>query len=241
MNEYKNYLKLIKDNNYLISMVPVEELLRFGYEIGLNEKSKVLDLCCGYGTVLKIWSEAFGISGVGVDLDNTFLSIGRERLTESGIDKIKLICNDVLTYEDNNKYDVVILSETFESIENTLLLGDRFLKPDGIIAYQKLYSKTQTPPKELTDFDEEVLPLSELNSRFNALGYYITSMASDSAGKWEHYVINWSGNRDWKALKNNPDNAELKKWIDYWYNIYFDYRRPYEGQALFGLKRIEGE
>ncbi|MBQ3598379.1 MAG: class I SAM-dependent methyltransferase, partial [Clostridia bacterium] len=70
MNEYKNYIKLIKDNDYLISMVPVEELLRFGYEIGLNEKSKVLDLCCGYGTVLKIWSEAFGISGVGVDLDN---------------------------------------------------------------------------------------------------------------------------------------------------------------------------
>lgn len=241
MNEYKNYIKLIKDNDYLISMVPVEELLRFGYEIGLNEKSKVLDLCCGYGTVLKIWSEAFEISGVGVDLDNTFLSIGRERLSESGIDKIKLICNDVLTYEDNNKYDVVILSETFESIENTLLLGDRFLKPDGIIAYQKLYSKTQTPPKELIDFDEEVLPLSELNLRFNNLGYYITSMASDSTGKWEHYVINWSGNRDWRAFKNNPNNTELKNWIDYWYNIYFDYRRPYEGQALLGLKRIKGE
>ena len=93
----------------------------------------------------------------------------------------------------------------------------------------------------MIDFDEEVLPLSELNLRFNNLGYYITSMASDSTGKWEHYVINWSGKRDWRAFKNNPNNTELKNWIDYWYNIYFDYRRPYEGQALFGLKKIKGE
>lgn len=55
MNSYKDYIKTLEDNAYLISMVPVEELLRFGYEIGLNQNSKVLDLCCGYGTVLKVY------------------------------------------------------------------------------------------------------------------------------------------------------------------------------------------
>jgi len=33
-------------------------------------------------------------------------------------------------------------------------------------------------------------------------------------------------------------NVTLKEWIDKWYNMYFDYRRQYEGQALFGLQRI---
>lgn len=61
MNNYSNYIYMLEDNAHLISMVPVEELVRFGYEIGLKEDRKVLDLCCGYGTLLKVWSEAFGI------------------------------------------------------------------------------------------------------------------------------------------------------------------------------------
>lgn len=35
MNNYKDYLYMLEDNAHLISMVPVEELIRFGYEIGL--------------------------------------------------------------------------------------------------------------------------------------------------------------------------------------------------------------
>ena len=66
MNVYENMRCVMEDNAHLISMVPVEELLRFGYEVGLKPGMKVLDLCCGYGTVLKIWREAFGIPFVFV-------------------------------------------------------------------------------------------------------------------------------------------------------------------------------
>lgn len=65
MTNYKDKLKYIEDNQYLISMVSVDELLRIGYELGLDKNSRVLDLCCGYGTVLKVWNETFGISGTG--------------------------------------------------------------------------------------------------------------------------------------------------------------------------------
>jgi hypothetical protein len=67
-------------------------------------------------------------------------------------------------------------------------------------------------------------------------------MASDTDGMWEHYVINWSGKRDINTLRQNPNDEKygekLKQWIDKWYRMYFDYRRPYEGQALFGLERL---
>lgn len=133
-------LKYIEDNQYLISMVPVEEVLRLGYELGLNENSRVLDLCCGYGTVLKVWSEAFGISGVGVDICKDFIHIGKKRLKESGIDSIKLLHKDVTKYKDDTKYDVVICSETIESIENTFQLGEKFLKKGGTLLYQKVFA-----------------------------------------------------------------------------------------------------
>lgn len=229
---------IIEDNRYLISMVPVEELLRFGWEAGLNENSMVLDLCCGYGTLLKVWSGTFGIYGVGVDRNKEFLTIGQERLKKSKSSRVELLLGDVTVYQDDRKYDVVVLSETFGSIPETLALGERFLKPGGMLAYQKLYAKTENPPQELIDFDGEVLPLSELNRIFNELGFYITSMASDSVGMWENYVFHWSGKRDLQQLAENRENKTLENRIRRWHEMYFKYRRQYEGQALFGLERV---
>ncbi len=238
MNYYEEYLSVLEDNAHLISMVPVEELLRFGYELGLQEGDTVLDLCCGYGTLLKVWSEAFHIRGIGVDVNDEFLSIGKNRLQKSGIRDIVLICEDVKAYQDNEKYDVVICSETISGIPETLSLGEKFLKPGGTLAYQKLYSKTDNPPQELIDFDEEVLTLFELNAIFNQLGFQITSMASDSMGMWEHYVLNWAGKGDLLKLSQNEKNEKLRRWLQTWYSMYFKYRRQQEGQALFGLQRI---
>ena len=232
MNIYQNMRRVMEDNAHLISMVPVEELLRFGYEIGLKPGMKVLDFCCGYGTVLKIWRETFDIYGVGVDREKSFLDIGTERLEKQGIDNVLLVHEDVTKYQDETQYDVVICSETIDSIKNTFSLGRRFLKPGGILCYQKLYAKVSDPPQELIDFDGEVLPLSALNRRFNELGWYMTAMASESPGMWEHYVVNWCGKRNWEE---GADPA----WTKTWYDMYFDYRRQYEGQAMFALREIK--
>lgn len=238
MNYYEEYLSVLDDNAHLISMVSVEELLRFGYELGLKEGDTVLDLCCGYGTLLKVWNEAFRICGTGVDLNEEFLSVGRDRLQKNEISDITLICEDVTTYQDNKKYDVVICSETISSIPETLLLGEKFLKAGGVLGYQKLYSKIENPPQELVDFDEEVLTLCELNDIFNQQGFQMISMASDNMGMWERYVLNWSGKRDLLQLSQNENDKNLRSWVQKWYNMYFKYRRQYEGQALFGLQRI---
>lgn len=236
---YQNILREITEEEHLISMVPVKELLRFGYETGLHAGSRVLDLCCGYGTVLKIWHEAFGIKGVGVDRDENFLYIGRKRLHESNIKDIKLLCADVLSYADAQRYDLVLCSETLGSIADTLALGEKFLKQDGILAYQKLYAKVDEPPQALMDFDLEVLPLARLNQIFNNLGYAVVAMASDENGQWERYVLHWSGKRDWQRACIAANPSECLAWIQQWNDMYFQYRRPYEGQALFGLQQID--
>lgn len=236
--DYQGIIKKCDESKYLISMISIDEIIRFGYSIGLNENSNVLDLCCGYGEVLKIWNQAFNISGTGVDIDKTYIAQGQERLKESNITKIQLINEDVTIYTDQTKYDVVICSETlFDSIDKTLAIGEKFLKLHGILGYCKVYSKIPNPPEELKNFDGELFSLAELNKIFNELGYYITYMASDSTGDWERYIT-WSARRDIDALLNNPEDEKLKAWIDKWYNMYFSYRRPFEGQTLFGLERL---
>ena len=47
---YKEIIHQCDENSKLISMISAEEILRLGYSMKLNESSRVLDLCCGYGT-----------------------------------------------------------------------------------------------------------------------------------------------------------------------------------------------
>lgn len=237
LDTYKSRINEIEDNQYLISMVPVEEILRLGYELGLNENSKVLDLCCGYGTVLKVWSEVFGISGIGVDICKDFIYTGKKRLRESNIDSIKLIHEDVTKYKDDTKYDIVICSETIESIENTFQLGEKFLKKGGALLYQKVFSTVENVPKELDEFDGGVYPLTKLNKIFNNVGYYITHFATGTENDWNRYFT-WSVRRDIDKLRKKPNNQEQQERVEYWNYMHFKYRMPYENQALFGLQKL---
>jgi AraC-like DNA-binding protein/phospholipid N-methyltransferase len=244
-NNYAAELKKIEDNRHLIGMVSVDEILRFGYEVGLNENSRVLELTYGYGTISKVLSEAFGTSGVVVESHPDFAAKGRERLKQAGVDdKIKIVCENWHKYADTEKYDLVICTlgiavpsgKSAECIKNSFTLGEKFLKKGGILGYIGTYSKIPNPPQELMDFEGELLILSELNRIFRELGYCLISMAGDTNAMWEHYAVNWHGGA------KNAVNALRKDinddWVNKWERMYFDYRRPYQGQALFGLEKL---
>lgn len=231
MIDYTSEILKQKESQYLISMTSVDELIRLGVEMGLNSNTQVLDLCCGYGQVLKIWSEAFGIRGVGVDICQDYIEVGQTRVNPS---LVTLIHADVLEYQEDTTYDVVICSETIESIEKTLRLGQSFLKDDGILCYQRVFLKKENPPQALIEFEGELLTLYELHQTFHSLGFFMTHFATDSDAQWERYVT-WSARRDFRRLKQEPENAPLGEWIDKWYKMYLDYRRIYEGQGFFCL------
>lgn len=237
MKNYNENLKYIEDNQYLISMVPISELLRLGYELGLNKSSLVLDLCCGYGTLLKVWGETFGMSGTGVDQCREFLHIGKKRLKQIGVSAIDLVHKDVMKYKDNKKYDVVICSETIDSIEDTFALGEKFLKKGGTLLFQRVYSLLEEVPTELDEFDGGVYPISKLNEIFNSLGYYITNLATGTENDWNRYYTS-NVRRELSKLRKKPNDQAKKDWIDEWNRMYFKYRMPFENQAMFCLQKI---
>jgi ubiquinone/menaquinone biosynthesis C-methylase UbiE len=235
----KDELSKLKDSAHLMSMVSLDEILRFGFSCGLNQQSKVLDLCCGYGTILKIWSEAFGISGVGVDYSEYCINNGKKRLEQAGLDKIKLVCEYVMNYTDMDKYDIVICDEEIGTIRDTFNLSEKFLKTDGILVFQKIYSKAPDPPTEFIYYIINVPRLSELNSIFNEFGYLIAYMTDDNESDTERYVT-WiiRKHRGSDNIHDNADSEEVKQQMVMWYRSHFEHYRQYEGQALFGLKKI---
>lgn len=238
VKDYKDLLKMYEDEKYLVNMVSAQDIIRFGSWVGLNEKSRVLDLCCGYGTMLKIWREVFGITGIGVDRDAAFIETGRSRLPDSCIN---LICGDVLQYTDDEKYDIVVCTELstglFGSFSEGAAFLEKFLKPCGTLVFGRLFSEIPNPPQELIDFDGPMPTLHEIHEEIRQCGYLVTSMASGDTASWERYIMRDSKISLEKIRKNSGDTG-WAEWTDKWHRMYCNFRRPYEGWALFGIEKL---
>lgn len=236
--DYKTIIANLTESKFLISMTPVEKVVEIGFTSGMNNSSTILDLCCGYGEMLKVWNQAFGCSGVGIDICPEFISEGNRRLQQERVQNVTLIEHDVLKWETEERYDYVCLSgEDFGGFENTITLLEKYAKPDGKLIIGTKFSKTENPPAELIDFEGETLSLLTINEIIRKHGYFITSMASDTDAEWERYIM-WSSRRHLGHLRNNPDDNEYKNWCDKWYDIYFRVRRQFEGYVTLVIEKL---
>ena len=73
--DYKTIIANLTESKFLISMTPIEKVVEIGFAAGMDSTSTILDLCCGYGEMLKVWNQAFGCKCVGVDICPDRLSI----------------------------------------------------------------------------------------------------------------------------------------------------------------------
>ena len=236
--DYQKQLNRLNESQFLISMTPINGIIEIGFSSGMNNSSSVLDLCCGYGEMLKIWHEAFGIRGTGVDICGEFIQQGRKRLIECEITDVTLIESDIFEWQSDEKYDYVCLSgEEFGGLQSTITLLEGFTKPDGKLIIGTRFSKAENPPQELIDFEGELLSLNEINAVFQSNGYFITAMASDTHNEWERYIM-WSARRQLAELRKNMKNQSQMEWCQKWYDMYFRLRRPLEGYATFVVEKI---
>ena len=228
----------IKENNYLISMTPYNSIIEAGYVIGLNSNSNVLDLCCGYGEMLKIWNEQFGIRGVGVDVCEEFILTGTQRLADNS--DIELVQGDVLQYHTDKKFDVVSMcgiGDLFGGIEENIAILEKYVKPNGKLVIAECLLKNDNAPQALIDFEGNLYTLDEINNIFNRRGYYITYFSTGTNTEWEHYIA-WDARRTIQKIQENPNDAASRVWLNKWYQIYFKYRRNYEGWGFFVIEHI---
>jgi len=236
--DYKHILNACEERKYLISMVSIERIIELGYNIGLNESKTVLDLCCGYGEMLKLWSEAFGIKGTGVDRVSKFIEIGKSRVNS---ELVTLICKDVLEYNTEEKFDVVLCTELtaglFKNFDEGISFLEKFVKPGGTLVFGRLFTKVENPPKELIDFDGELPTLVQIWQEIKQKGYHFITMATDTQAEWERYIM-WKSKEAIERLRNNQEDKKFAEWDDKWYRIYFEHRRQCEGWGLFAIEKI---
>ena len=234
-------LEFYDENKYLISMTQADKIIEAGTVLGLNDKCSVLDLCCGYGEMLKLWAENFNIKGVGVDRCTEYINTGNRHLHDAQLNNnITLIAEEVQTYITDEKFDIACLcgvGDLFGGIDGHISMLERFIKPTGKLVIAECFLNKESAPKELREFEGELYTLYELYRLFSERGWYVSWLSTGTNADWERY-ISWEARRTIEKIRKSPDDKRMLEWLDKWYHMYFKYRREYEGWGFFVLERI---
>ena len=100
----------------LINPTSPEKVMEVGHAIGLKEGDRVLDIGCGFGELLVLWAEHFGIQGVVVEVRSYACDRAKGKIEARGLSaRLEIICQGGAEYPITPRsYDVIAcLGATF--------------------------------------------------------------------------------------------------------------------------------
>jgi cyclopropane-fatty-acyl-phospholipid synthase len=181
-------------------------------KLRLQPGMRVLDIGCGWGSLLIHAATRYGVSGVGVTLSETQLSFGRQRVAALGLsDRIELRLQDYRDVDD--EFDAVAsigmvehvgaanLHKYFSGAHRLLRAGGLFLS-HGIVTTDV---ERRTEPREETFVTAYVFPDGELTPAWRGVyeaeraGFElldVEQLRPHYATTLRHWVRNLERNRD---------------------------------------------
>ena len=242
--DYFELVKISSQNLEVTNPAAPEKLLTIGHNLNLNAELKVIDFGCGYGRTLALWSEDFGVSGLGVEIHPYLCKRAAERMEQSDLSKqIKISCCNPLDYQpDGNTYDIVIClgaSFVWGGYLNALQRMKKSLKAKGKIVIGERYYTKEDVPGELVKFEGDLNNEFELMGFTRDKGFDVEFALHASRDDWDRYVSSvWYGLIQW--IDSNQDHPERQYVIDYLHkrqDMYFRYQREYEGWVMYILNQ----
>lgn len=116
---------------------------------GLNDTTRVLDLCCGIGGPARYMAQHYGCRVTGVDLTQSRID-GARTLTDMTrqSDRVTFLCANALDLPlDDRSFDVVLSQEAFCHIpDKPRLIAEcaRVLVPGGLLAFTDILATRKT-------------------------------------------------------------------------------------------------
>ena len=141
-----------KKNHHTAQVDLMEELIDFA---GLDDlkPERILDAGCGVGGASRYLAgrfASFGASLTGLTLSPVQAAEGNKRAEQEGCDHLVTIrAQDIMTFSDDEKFDVIWSMESSEHIGDKQALLDHFysmLKPGGVLA-MITWCHRDTPPQ----------------------------------------------------------------------------------------------
>tara|TARA_B100002019_G_C20981567_1_gene456085 strand:+ start:61 stop:651 length:591 start_codon:yes stop_codon:yes gene_type:complete len=102
----------------------------------IKPNSRILDLGCGDGSLLKLLNEKIHVTGYGIDnsMDKIIKSV------DNGINIINTNINEHLKYFSSNKFDYVVLAQSLQVVDNPVSLIKEMLRVgnEAIISFPNM-------------------------------------------------------------------------------------------------------
>lgn len=243
-----NFLELFDISERIIELVnptSPEKIRTIGQMAGLQPGQRVIEFGCGYGEVLKLWAEQFGISGIGIELREKAVIRARQKMAANGLaDRIEIVHASGAEYQHPlQAFDLaacVGASFIWGGYRQALQALRRAMHPNGkIIIGEPFWQQANVPP-EFAQNQADIHTRLQLWQISREEGFDIMYMLAASPDDWDRYeAANWYGLVQW--LEENPEHPERGDVIQRLHNSqeeYFRYGREHFGWALFLLNPI---
>lgn len=238
--------EIAESRHRILNPLTENKLRQLGEICRITPATRHLDLACGKGEMLTLWSAQYGLQGVGVDISKVFLEAAQARADAQGVaDRVRFVEADAATYVDEpQSYDIVsCIGATWigDGLAGTLEIMRRPLRPDGIALVGECYWINPSPPEALTSLsvaENTFTSLAGTAARIEKAGFELLEMILASPDDWDRYVASqWWTLSDW--LRDNPSDPEaagIRTFLSRSRTSHLEYGRQYLGWGIFVVR-----
>jgi len=234
----------------IINPISPEKILTVGGILRIDQNSRVIDFGCGYGELLTLWTEKYGISGTGIDISANACNRAKAKLDKRGFaGRIEIVCAAGNEYRfKEHSYDAALcIGATFiwGGYREAIQAIKKAIHPAGKLVIGEVYWLKGDIPEEYlnstappdTRYEHELLQVTREE------GFDIEYVVRASHDDWDRYQAGcWHGLIRW--IDENPDHPERQEVIDYLHRFQdevFRYEREYLGWAIYVLNPVKYE
>ena len=201
--EFLNLKNISERYMELVNPTSPQKVLTIGQMAGLKEGSRVIDFGCGYGQVLALWAQQFGISGIGIDIREHACARARQKMAERGLaDRIEIVCGNAAEYRfEKHAFDVAAcIGATFiwDGYRLTIRKMKEAIRPDGKLVIGEAYWLKGTVPPEFAQQEQSV-----------HTEYQLLHMAREEGFDFEYVVRASHDDWEWSARSQSPSSQAL--------------------------------
>jgi protein-L-isoaspartate O-methyltransferase len=229
----------------LINPTTSEKVVKIGKVLGLKEGSRVIEFGSGYGEILALWGDAFGIEGVGIDIREHCCNRARKKMEERGFgNRIEIVCGKGAEYKfEESSFDAAACigaSFVFGDYRSTIQAMKKAIHENGKLAIGEPYWLTELVPPDYAKQEVGIHTEYELLRITREEGFDIEYVVRASNDDWDRYESdNWYGLMRW--IEGNRGHPEFQEVVDHFHKYqdeYFRYGREYLGWAMYVLNPV---
>ena len=229
----------------LVNPSTPEKVTKLGRFLRLGQDKRVIDFGCGYAEPLMLWSEAYGIQGVGIDIRRQVCDRAKARIEERGLqDRLEIVCMKGAEFQpDERGYGAATCigaTFVFGGFRETIQAMRGMITQGGRLGIGEPYWLSAQVPTEYARSHSFIHTEHELLEISREEGFDVEYAIRASHDDWDRYESdNWHGLIRW--IEDNPDHPERQQVIDHLHkdqNEYFRYGREYCGWAMYVLAPV---